>query len=378
MQEMVDRLEALRQTCEGGPSGAIGTMVKAIGCNAYGKTAETVPAWRVVISADKPHDQATPYNPLEPGYERYWLVPAGKDLAEDGEHPRANPNAAIAALAANMCANDLLEWDRIAGFVGRIRPSYVYVRGRWKLAGEYVDVPRAHLRLGAPKGPPAKGFRHDGNADDVASQVGMTEDELLDWFRDHPRRPRPADYLEAATEAVRRSLRAARPEPERRRYHRPQLSAFITASVRLKVFTAMEGAAEYFVKADTDSVAFTRPVTHLDLHKSRYGAWKLEHDGDEAIVVGKKVYAIYSDKGWSFVCKALRTDRLTPADYRRWALDGTAPVQEQVQFQGLGHGLGERAAQYAIRRRAGTRFVENPSVLRREAARERRRQEATQ
>lgn len=40
MQEYVDKLERLRMTCEGGPSGAIGTMVKATGNHSYGKTVE--------------------------------------------------------------------------------------------------------------------------------------------------------------------------------------------------------------------------------------------------------------------------------------------------------------------------------------------------
>lgn len=54
MVEYVGKLEHLRQTCEGGPSGPIGTMVKAVGNNSYGKTSEEAPSLDFLISADPP------------------------------------------------------------------------------------------------------------------------------------------------------------------------------------------------------------------------------------------------------------------------------------------------------------------------------------
>jgi hypothetical protein len=54
MRDFVDGLEALRTTCAGGPSGPIGTMVKAVGNNAFGKTLERTSPASIVYSAECP------------------------------------------------------------------------------------------------------------------------------------------------------------------------------------------------------------------------------------------------------------------------------------------------------------------------------------
>ena len=56
MREFVDKLERLRTTCEGGPSGPIGTMVKATGNHSYGKTVEQVSPIEYLLSWDCPPD----------------------------------------------------------------------------------------------------------------------------------------------------------------------------------------------------------------------------------------------------------------------------------------------------------------------------------
>lgn len=61
MQEFVDRLETLRRTCEGGPSGAVGTMVKATGNHAYGKTVEESSAMDFMIARESPGEDWEPY-----------------------------------------------------------------------------------------------------------------------------------------------------------------------------------------------------------------------------------------------------------------------------------------------------------------------------
>lgn len=50
----VDRLERVRTTCEGGPSGPTGTIVKAVGNNSYGKTAEVLDGTEYLIARDCP------------------------------------------------------------------------------------------------------------------------------------------------------------------------------------------------------------------------------------------------------------------------------------------------------------------------------------
>lgn len=56
MREYVDKLEVLRINADGGPSGPIGTMVKATGNHSYGKTLERVEPIEYVIAAECPDD----------------------------------------------------------------------------------------------------------------------------------------------------------------------------------------------------------------------------------------------------------------------------------------------------------------------------------
>lgn len=54
MVEYVDKLETIRTTCEGGPSGPIGTMVKGVGNHSYGKTVEKIEPIAYLLSAANP------------------------------------------------------------------------------------------------------------------------------------------------------------------------------------------------------------------------------------------------------------------------------------------------------------------------------------
>ena len=54
MRAFVDSLEALRSSCAGGPSGAIGTMVKSVGNHAYGKTIERIDPKEIIYCAECP------------------------------------------------------------------------------------------------------------------------------------------------------------------------------------------------------------------------------------------------------------------------------------------------------------------------------------
>lgn len=60
MREYVDKLERVRTTCEGGPNGPIGTMVKATGNHSYGKTLEHIEPLEFVIAYECP-DDCVPY-----------------------------------------------------------------------------------------------------------------------------------------------------------------------------------------------------------------------------------------------------------------------------------------------------------------------------
>ncbi len=85
MREYVDKLETIRTTCEGGPSGPIGTMVKAVGNHSYGKTVEQLEPINYLLSAEQP-----------PGYQAFYgdgFDPLEhifyKTLEDDEIHPKA-------------------------------------------------------------------------------------------------------------------------------------------------------------------------------------------------------------------------------------------------------------------------------------------------
>lgn len=54
MKDYVDSLEHMRMNAPGGPSGAVGTMIKGIGNNSYGKTLEQLEPLELVLASDQP------------------------------------------------------------------------------------------------------------------------------------------------------------------------------------------------------------------------------------------------------------------------------------------------------------------------------------
>lgn len=122
-------------------------------------------------------------------------------------------------------------------------------------------------------------------------------------------------------------------EPIPREYHQPQLGTFITAHVRMELRRAALLAPDAFVFGDTDCAAFTRPVP-LAVHPTEYGKWKAEVEGDDYIVIDKKVYAaadgsVRHAKGVN-VGSAERGWKLTVEDFNAW-YQGSPPLQRQVQ-----------------------------------------------
>lgn len=197
MAEYVTALETLRRNAPGGPSGAVGTMIKQIGNNSYGKTLEQLEPLELVLSSDCP-----------PGFVDYY---------------------------------------------GRESPEI---------------VPYVWCRLTKT---PAK------------------------------------------------------------KYHQPQIGAFITAHVRMVVRRAALLAPASFLYADTDCVIFSKDVTRqLDIDSSRYGAFKLEAEGADYMLIAKKVYASGDFK--TKHSKGLAVKELSFADFVEW-YEGRVPVQRQAQRQ---------------------------------------------
>jgi hypothetical protein len=85
MVEYVDRLERLRTNCEGGPKGAVGTMVKATGNHSYGKTVEQIEGLEFVMAPECPPGWSPYYGddaePLEHVFFRFT-----EDMREKAYH----------------------------------------------------------------------------------------------------------------------------------------------------------------------------------------------------------------------------------------------------------------------------------------------------
>lgn len=141
-------------------------------------------------------------------------------------------------------------------------------------------------------------------------------------------------------------------ESRERVYHQPQIGAFITAHVRMVVRRAALVAPEAWVYADTDCVVFDRDVTRLlQIDPKRYGAFKVEANGEMYRIIAKKVYS--SVDGKIKHAKGLNVKRLTDDDFARW-LDGVVPEQVQIQRQNFVKSMAG-VDMYLERSRKGTR-----------------------
>lgn len=82
MTDYVNKLERIRTTCEGGPSGPVGTMIKAVGNHSYGKTVEQLDGTEFLLATECPDGFAPFYadgfEPLEHVYFAF-NDPAAKD-----------------------------------------------------------------------------------------------------------------------------------------------------------------------------------------------------------------------------------------------------------------------------------------------------------
>jgi hypothetical protein len=113
-----------------------------------------------------------------------------------------------------------------------------------------------------------------------------------------------------------------------KKYHCPQIGVFITAHVRTVVRNVALKEEQYFLYADTDCVCFSKDIKHhLEIHPTRYGAWKQEAAGNSYIIIGKKTY--YGDDG-TRKAKGIITKGLTQETYTDW-LNGKLPIQVQTQ-----------------------------------------------
>ena len=116
--------------------------------------------------------------------------------------------------------------------------------------------------------------------------------------------------------------------PQFRDYHRPQVGAFITAYIRMVVRRAALQNQRAWIYADTDCVMFSEPVYTLDCDARRYGAWKVESEGAQMLIITDKVYYdLDKDAGHA---KGMNIARLSREAFERW-FAGAPPSQTQTQ-----------------------------------------------
>lgn len=73
MREYVNKLEALRMAAPDGPSGALGTMLKSLGNNSYGKTLEMLDGMELLLSLERPGEEFREYQPDEDLLSNVWF-----------------------------------------------------------------------------------------------------------------------------------------------------------------------------------------------------------------------------------------------------------------------------------------------------------------
>lgn len=179
---------------------------------------------------------------------------------------------------------------------------------------------------GGPQGPTGRMVKAIGNtafgktaeaADGIEWCLAAERpDGWLDWYEGDDAEPIEHVYWRAS-------------EPRPKPHQQPQLAAWITAWVRMQVRRAALVAPDAWLYADTDSVIFSRDVTELlDVHPTRYGAWKVESAGERHRIIMPKVY-----QGPNGIkARGMDSYQLTGEHFERW-MQGEAPRQTQVQLR---------------------------------------------
>lgn len=212
---------------------------------------------------------------------------------------------------------------------------------------------------GGPSGPEGTMYKAVGNHSygKLAEMIEPLETLMAfrqpgpDWF----------PYYEAVSEADPLPFTWGRwvDDDLEKAYHQPHVAAFITAHVRMVVRRAALIDPDAWLYADTDCTMFTRDVTSsLDIHPTRYGAWKIEESGTEHQLIAKKVYRSI-EPGTPFGlskrhAKGLHVRHLSEQDFDQW-YDGEPPVQHQIQRQNFLRAMhGEEMFREQIRRGTAT------------------------
>jgi len=162
-----------------------------------GKSQEAVASHTATINALKDHGR-TLFNEYE----------SAKDVAA-GMLPAAEFKAAVQGRADQLLEEFNLTHGRAFDAIGKRGIIAGFTRtgpGKYQLAGEYADVPKYLMQKKriSDKDMHAGSNSTKGNADELAANAGMTQQEFFDTLRKYPNRMKRSDALVTAREDIAR------------------------------------------------------------------------------------------------------------------------------------------------------------------------------
>lgn len=186
---------------------------------------------------------------------------------------------------------------------------------------------------GGPKGPIGTMIKAIGN-----NAFGKTLEQVDGMrYRFSSIQPGSAFHHYAAEIPATDTLWCALEDTEPADYQKLQIGVFILAYGRIQLYEQIARHGADVLYSDTDCLITRRDITDsLDIHPSRYGAWKIEQTGQYVFVLNKKAYAWPARsagrvKHW----KGLHTREISYAAYERAYTHGEVPAQPQLQRRGI-------------------------------------------
>lgn len=85
---------------------------------------------------------------------------------------------------------------------------------------------------------------------------------------------------------------------ETEQYKHIAVASYITMKARMTLWGAQYQNLDIWIYSDTDSCYFTEEPKGIEIHESKFGAWKAEHKFDEIKVLRAKCYMYHSLAAW--------------------------------------------------------------------------------
>lgn len=180
LKHLVDKLEKLRATDKDGPSGPLGTMVKALGNNAYGKTLEQIWGDEFVFSKKKPEGY-TLYDSFDSSMKYIYAreresIPKKYHVPQIGVFTTAHVRCTVRDAANYMPDNFLYADTDCVGFDKKAHHLHLDPTryGSWKVESTGDE----HIIIGKKVN-----WKENGGATAKGLIVkNLTKQDMLDWL----------------------------------------------------------------------------------------------------------------------------------------------------------------------------------------------------